>query len=164
MKRTPLKRSTKPMKRKRLSPRSRATRPNLIAACDRLWAFIVKANAGEGHYLINVKCEWCPNAGTEAHHMVARRRSLFLRHHPSNGVWLCPSCHRRFHDHESLSGWQHFEQMRPEDLQCVKEHMWRPIPVSQADLQDTLAFLLELAKHRGWEPGERDGPLLSRAA
>ena len=165
MKRTSLKRSTKPMKRKRLSPRSKSTRPNLILACDSLWAWLVRDNAGQGHNsLPYVKCEWCPNQGTEAHHMAARRRSLYLRHHLSNGVWLCASCHSRFHNFESLTGWEHFEDMRPDDCAVVKENRYRVIPISQCDLVDTLAFLKNLALQRGWLPTEKSLPLLKEAA
>ena len=165
MKRIPLKRSSKPMKRTRLSKRSKATRPNLILACDALWAWNVKWNASDGHEdLPFAKCEWCPNPGTEAHHMIVRRRSLYLRHHLSNGVWLCSSCHRRFHDHESLTGWEHFEDTRPEDYTVVRDHRYRVIPISQGDLQDTLAHLKRLATQRGWLPTEKSLPLLKEAA
>jgi hypothetical protein len=155
----------KTLRRKRLSPRSKATRANLIAACDSLWAYLVRSNAQQGHEsLPYVKCEWCPRQGTDAHHMISRRRSIYMRHHLSNGVWLCPSCHHRFHNHESLSGWQHFERMRPEDYAVVQECLYRVIQVTQTDLQDTLQFLKRLAVMRGWEPSERTLPLLKEAA
>lgn len=152
------------MKRTRLSKRSKATRPNLIAACDALWAYTVKARAHDHLCEGFSKCEWCPNVGTEAHHMILRRRSLFLRHHLSNGVWLCSSCHSRFHNHESDTGWENFRDDRPEDYQCLKEHKNLVIPVSQADLQDTLAYLKSVALAHGWNPENATLPLLKKEA
>jgi 5-methylcytosine-specific restriction endonuclease McrA len=79
-------------------------------------------------------CEWCGKPGCEAHHMVSRSKSLFLRHRLENGVYLCKGCHLRFHNTESHTGWELFVKQRHDDAMFVIDLKWKTIPVKRADL------------------------------
>lgn len=143
MRRTPLKR--KPAKqRKRVVPKAALTRQ-----CDALWKQIVKEQAGG-------RCEWCGAGSTEMHHMVARRRSAYLRHRLENGVALCAGCHSRFHFHESLTGWMLFKKQRPEDFKFVSLYKHAIVRVSREDLATAKVELESMIRHH-LSNGESDG-------
>lgn len=80
-----------------------------------LWGQVVRKRAGG-------KCEWCGAPGQDAHHMVTRSKSRYLRHASSNGCFLCKSCHMKFHNKEADTGWRLFEKQRPADYAYVCEH------------------------------------------
>ena len=80
-----------------------------------LWGQLVRKRA-------NYKCEWCGGEGQDAHHMVTRSKSRYLRHSSANGVMCCKSCHMKFHNKEADTGWRLFEKQRPEDYAYVCEH------------------------------------------
>lgn len=79
---------------------------------DRLWRTIVKSKGN---------CEWCGKPGRDCHHQIGRSRH-FLRNDPRNGVYLCASCHWRFHNVESDTGWEMFKRQRPGDYEYICEH------------------------------------------
>lgn len=108
----------------------------LVRKCDAAWSKAVRARA-------KGKCEWCAKPANDAHHMVGRRRSAYLRHRLENGVALCQSCHFNFHSKESITGWTAFQKKRKKDFEFVTTKMNECIKVSVADLKEALTFLEE---------------------
>lgn len=92
MKRTPLKRSTKPLKRSRLKKVS--PRQELINACKSLLLKILKIKRGD-------KCQLCGRGGNKLHlfHILPTGRYPRLVLHEANvlvSAWYC--CHKPWHD------------------------------------------------------------------
>jgi|GEM_PF-2189286 len=85
MKRSPMKRSTSPMRR----PRRLKSR---FSAEDQQWSREVRER--DGH-----QCRRCGGRGTQAHHIAPKGRRPDLRLVLSNGVCLCNDCHRWVHEH-----------------------------------------------------------------
>lgn len=81
--------------------------------------------------------------------MVARRRSSLLRHHVANGVALCASCHYRFHNHESRTGWQKFAEQRPADLKFLESEMNKTHRLGLPYYREKLEELKSLTKTTG---------------
>lgn len=79
MKQTPLKRSTKPI-------RKRAKRKSLDKILDDLWSEAVKLEAGN-------KCEMCGEAKTLNSHHVYSRSRMSTRWDLQNGICLCAYHH-----------------------------------------------------------------------
>lgn len=75
----------KAMKRATLRKVSKSPRRRKELRGGTAWAHMVIDQAGN-------RCEKCGRIGTQAHHIV-RRGNPTLRHHPLNGVALCPECH-----------------------------------------------------------------------
>lgn len=127
------------MKRTSIKKKSTKSSAKLKAECDAMWAQLVKHRAGG-------KCEQCNAPGRDAHHMVARRRSAFLRHDLRNGVFLCVGCHSRFHNWESLSLWEWMEESRSEDFQAIRDAMNEVHKVDLKDVHFRLKSQLEVYK------------------
>jgi len=89
------------------------------------------------------RCAICGSHGCQAAH-IAPRRFKHLRHHPYNGIALCPDCHADFDgkDKQILLDWislRHPERFRVYEMR----HEVRG-PVSLLDLQATVSFLSTL--------------------
>lgn len=113
---------------------SKSERAKLIRRCDDLWKKFIKERA-------KGVCEWCGKPGRDAHHMVGRRRSIFLRHKPENGVFVCVSCHFNFHNMESDTGWELFKTQRPECYSLVRLYKNASPKVTTTELLNVVEFL-----------------------
>jgi len=47
--------------------------------------------------LIKTKCELCPNPYQVAHHFIYKSKSNYLRYDEKNLIFVCNSCHSKFH-------------------------------------------------------------------
>lgn len=103
------------MKRTPLRRKSKAPKAVLVRQADSLWAWAVKVRA-------KGMCEQCGKPGSDAHHMKSRKSHL-LRWDLRNGVFLCKGCHMRFHNQESWTLWQRFEEIRGDDWRFVVENL-----------------------------------------
>lgn len=121
------------MKKSPLKKKSSTDKAKIVKQCDTLWSKIVRAR--------HPKCEWCGKPSTDAHHMVGRRRSAYLRHCLENGVALCASCHFNFHSKESYTGWAKFEELRPSDHAHVLGNMNEVWNSNMSHYRDLLEFL-----------------------
>jgi predicted restriction endonuclease len=90
MKRSPLKRSTKPMRKR---SRNRFT----VEAKDRKWREAVRAKSG-GRCAFPVPHN-CQGGSIECHHIFGRQAFPHLRHEVLNGIAVCVVAHRMSHDH-----------------------------------------------------------------
>lgn len=99
MRRSPMPKATKPMKRTPVRTSKRTRTKHSAEATDRALAYASVFHR-DGH------C--CAKCGTHErlhyHHVVPRRRSLKLRWDPRNGLVLCVSCHRWWHEYPIESG------------------------------------------------------------
>lgn len=116
--------------------RAKTDSAKLIRKCDVLWSKLVRKRA-------DFKCEWCGAPARDAHHMVARRRSAYLRHRIENGVALCASCHFNFHNKESYTGWFKFERDRYDDFFFVRANMYEIWKCNTAHYKEVLNELME---------------------
>lgn len=114
-------------RRKKRKRRKKTPKQLADDRCLDLWRQMVRKNAG-------LWCEWCGKLAVECHHMVGCGRNVYLRFNPRNGTFLCKGCHINFHTKESQTGWDLFEEQRPEDNDFVKEH-------KHQTTTKTLAFL-----------------------
>ena len=94
MKRTPLKRGTKQLKRswlKRKPPKKKAKRPRkttLRNKCDKLVGLLCRSRG---------KCEFCGSRETLQWAHFITRAIIHLRYDPDNYACLCAACHFRGH-------------------------------------------------------------------
>ncbi len=93
MKRSPLKRGTKQLKRTPLNKVSKATPAKLQKKCDALLTPIIKA--------MYPKCLLCGMDTEVAHHHVHKSKSNRLRYDFKNLINLCNKCHQALHHNES---------------------------------------------------------------
>jgi 5-methylcytosine-specific restriction endonuclease McrA len=105
-----------------LKKKSKTPRAKLIAEMDKLWRQVAWDRA-------RGICEWCGKPAKDVHHMVARRRSSYLRHRLENAVAVCASCHFNFHNKESLTGWRIMEFDRADDYEFLLDNMHKNIQV-----------------------------------
>jgi 5-methylcytosine-specific restriction endonuclease McrA len=105
LKRSHMKRSTKPIKQ-------RGERQRRFDAPDRDARTICKQRAGEF-------CEICGEVGKEVHHMICRDDMEF-RWNQANLVYLCVFCHKDF---DKPGGrprmWSWFRKNRPADFEII---------------------------------------------
>ena len=87
----------------------------LELVCEKLWREAVKKRA-------DGKCELCGKQGTDAHHMVSRRASTYLKFRPENGMFLCKGCHIEFHNKDSYPCWRFMETFRAEDFYLIRTY------------------------------------------
>ena len=105
---------------KRVKVKKNPKRKTLMNKCDDKWRAIIHTK---------VKCERCPNPGTDAHHVIGRK-NFNLRWDIRNGCLLCASCHEfgKFsakNDPLGFADW--FMTSRPEDyfyLMQKKNELW----------------------------------------
>lgn len=124
LKRTQLKRSTKPLKRtplkrktplkyggvytkRRYSTKAKYTRV-LIKELDRL--------IQKKYVQLNPRCITCGGSTSEMHHYIQKSQSMFLRWAERNLVPLCRACHCKHH----ISGDPRIHQM----ILLIKGHEW----------------------------------------
>jgi hypothetical protein len=73
------------MKRSPLRRQANTEKRRLELHADRLWALLILARAWN-------RCEHCHRPFCQAAHIIPRRHKHY-RHHPDNGIALCPKCH-----------------------------------------------------------------------
>lgn len=94
MKHSQLRRSSKPMKRSRISRKARAKRFQILRA-DSIWSQAVRQR--DDH-----RCKRCSKRderNNHAHHVAPRSRRPDLKRDLNNGITVCPECHNWIHSH-----------------------------------------------------------------
>ncbi len=86
MKRTPLKRSKKPLRKK---AKGRSELVKLIERADRALQDFYRS--------LNLECEVCGAKQEVMHHFIPKSSSFGLRYKPQNLIKLCQKCHARHH-------------------------------------------------------------------
>lgn len=131
------------MKRKRRRVR-KASISQLRKKCDALWARLIVAR--------DVKCQRCSGKDfLQAHHIVRRSRSSWLRHNLNNGMTLCRNCHIWWHNAAEVEAVSWTETMIGsgrmayliEELYSSRRAGWKP---TAEHYHNILAGLEELAK------------------
>ena len=59
---------------------------------------------------------------------------------------MCVSCHMKFHNIESHTGWQKFQELRPENCAFVTLYKNMPVKVKETDLEETCILLKGLCE------------------
>lgn len=94
MRRSPMKRSGKPMKRSGVSKTAKAKRYQVLRA-ESIWSQAVRDR--DDH-----RCRRCgkrDEKNNHAHHVAPRSRRPDLKSDKNNGITVCPDCHNWIHSH-----------------------------------------------------------------
>ena len=100
------------MKRTRLRRRSKRPARSLEIIADGLWSKVILSLTGN-------HCARCAAYGCHAAHIVGRD-NRHLRHHPKNGVPLCPPCHNWADNVNPKAFMAWLEQVCPDRFAMVK--------------------------------------------
>ena len=99
MKRSPMKRSRKPIQRRtRLAARSARPGPAGRRLLDRAWRLAVLERDGNRCQLIGVNGHTCSGNWLDAHHVKSKAAFPELRHVVKNGIAVCRKAHCWIHD------------------------------------------------------------------
>ncbi len=139
MKRTALKRSKPPRRKRTVVTPLKKVKAELWKECRR----IAWARAGG-------TCEWCgirvvpervPEVCGDVHHMCLLGASQRLKYRPENLALICGRCHYRFHNRESQTGWALFEKQRPADYAFIEVEKHNTGTMYAHDFRDLLEEL-----------------------